>query len=78
MRNEPQNNAVKFGELVENLKLLDMEEYCEIIWKTLAAILILGEIRFVDGNNGEAELDNNEAAERGTKLNSNISRVVIL
>jgi len=65
VRNEPQNNAIKFEELVESLKFIDMEEYCEIIWKTLAAILILGEIRFVEGNNGEAELDNNEAADRG-------------
>lgn len=75
MRNEPQNNAVKFEELVESLKLIDMEEHCEIIWKTLAAILILGEIRFIEGNNGEAELDNNDAANKGTKLNSIIKRV---
>lgn len=76
MRNEPQNNAVKFEELVESLKLIDMEEHCEIIWKTLAAILILGEIRFIEGNNGEAELDNNDAANKGTKLNLIIKRVI--
>lgn len=76
MRNEPQNNAVKFEELVESLKLIDMEEHCEIIWKTLAAILILGEIRFIEGNNGEAELDNNNAANKGTKLNLIIKRVI--
>lgn len=44
---------------------MDMEEYCEIIWKILAAILMLGEIRFVEGSNGEAELDSNETANRG-------------
>lgn len=47
---------------------MDMEEHCETIWKVLAAILILGEVRFVEGNNGEAELDNNEIANRGKNL----------
>nr|XP_012228924.1 PREDICTED: neither inactivation nor afterpotential protein C isoform X1 [Linepithema humile]XP_012228934.1 PREDICTED: neither inactivation nor afterpotential protein C isoform X1 [Linepithema humile] len=68
VRNEPQNNAVKFEELMESLKFIDMEEHCEIIRKTLAAILILGEIQFVEGNNGEAELDNNEAADKVAEL----------
>lgn len=70
VRNDPEHNAVKFEELRENFKFMDMEEHCETIWKILAAILILGEIRFVEGNNGEAELDNNEAANRGKKLNA--------
>lgn len=70
MRNDSQNNAIKFSELKECFKFMDMEEHCEIIWKILAAILILGEIRFVEGNNGEAELDNNEIANRGKNLNS--------
>lgn len=68
MRNDPEHNAVKFEELIEHFKFMDMEEHCETIWKILAAILILGEIRFVEGNNGEAELDNNEAADRGKKF----------
>lgn len=71
MRNDSRNNAAKFQELMEHLKFLDMEEHCETIWRTLAAILMLGEIRFVEGNNGEAELDNNEVADKG-KLNSRI------
>lgn len=70
MRNNSHNNAAKFEELTEHLKFIDMEEHCEIIWRILAAILMLGEIRFVEGNNGEAELDSNEAANRG-KLNFN-------
>lgn len=70
MRNNSQNNVVKLKELRECFKFMDMEEHCEIIWKILAAILILGEIRFVEGNNGEAELDNNEIAKRGKNLNS--------
>ncbi|XP_025994439.1 neither inactivation nor afterpotential protein C isoform X2 [Solenopsis invicta] len=68
VRNDPQNNAIKLKELEECFKYMDIEEHCEIIWKILAAILILGEIRFVEGNNGEAELDNNEIATRVAKL----------
>lgn len=75
VRNEPQNNALKFEQLMEDLKFMDMEEYCETIWRILAAILILGEIRFVEGNNGEAELDNNEVANRGKKSNLKIFNV---
>ncbi|XP_025074650.1 neither inactivation nor afterpotential protein C [Pogonomyrmex barbatus] len=68
VRNDPQNNAVKLEELKESFKFMDMEEHCETIWKILAAILILGEIRFTEGNNGEADLDNNEIANRVAKL----------
>ncbi|XP_076635717.1 STKc_myosinIII_N_like and MYSc_Myo21 domain-containing protein ninaC isoform X3 [Colletes latitarsis] len=68
VRNDPRGNVVKFEELMENLRVLEMEEYCETIWKVLAAILTLGEIRFVEGNNGEADMDNNEAANRAAKL----------
>ncbi|RLU25647.1 hypothetical protein DMN91_001804 [Ooceraea biroi] len=68
VRDAPQKNAVQFEKLIENLKFMDMEEHCETIWKILAAILILGEIRFVEGSNGEAELDNNQAANRVAEL----------
>lgn len=70
VRNDPQNNVIKLEELRECFKFMDIEEHCETIWKILAAILILGEIQFVEGNNGEAELDNNEIANRGKNLNS--------
>lgn len=69
MRNDPQNNAIKLKELRESFKFMDMEEHCETIWKILAAILILGEIRFVESNNGEAELDNSEIVNKGKNLN---------
>ncbi|XP_076230734.1 STKc_myosinIII_N_like and MYSc_Myo21 domain-containing protein ninaC isoform X2 [Nomia melanderi] len=68
VRNDPRGNVVKFGELKENLQILEMDEYCETIWKTLAAVLMLGEIRFVEGNDGEAEMDNNEPANRVAEL----------
>ncbi|XP_078049671.1 STKc_myosinIII_N_like and MYSc_Myo21 domain-containing protein ninaC isoform X2 [Augochlora pura] len=68
VRNDPRGNVVKFDEFKENLRILEMEEYCETIWKTLAAILILGEIRFVEGNSGEAEMDNPEPAAKVAQL----------
>ncbi|TGZ39750.1 Neither inactivation nor afterpotential protein C [Temnothorax longispinosus] len=68
VRNDPQNNAVKLEKLRDCFKFMDMEEHCETIWKILAAILMLGEIRFVEGNNGEAELDNSEIANRVAEL----------
>ncbi|KAG7201550.1 hypothetical protein KM043_004299 [Ampulex compressa] len=68
VRNDPRGNTAKFEDLQESLKMMDMEEYCETIWKTLAAILILGEIRFVEGANCEADMDNNEAANRVAEL----------
>ncbi|XP_071862177.1 STKc_myosinIII_N_like and MYSc_Myo21 domain-containing protein ninaC isoform X2 [Bombus fervidus] len=68
VRNDPRGNVAKFEELKENLTILEMEEYCETIWKILAAILNLGEIRFVEGNNGEADMDNNDAANRVAQL----------
>ncbi|XP_011875420.1 PREDICTED: neither inactivation nor afterpotential protein C isoform X2 [Vollenhovia emeryi] len=68
VRSEPQNNAIKLEELKECFKLMDMEEHCQTIWKILAAILTLGEIRFVEGNNGEAEVDNTETAKRVAEL----------
>ncbi|XP_012540143.1 neither inactivation nor afterpotential protein C isoform X2 [Monomorium pharaonis] len=68
VRNDPQNNAIKLKELRECFKFMDMEEHCEIIWKILAAVLILGEVRFVEGNNGEAELYNDEIANKVAEL----------
>ncbi|XP_043799289.1 neither inactivation nor afterpotential protein C isoform X4 [Apis laboriosa] len=68
VRNDPRGNVVKFEEFKESLKILEMEEHCEMIWKVLAAILILGEIRFIEDNNGEADMDNNDAANKVAEL----------
>lgn len=68
VRNDPRGNVAKFEELKEDLKILEMEEHCEMIWKVLAAILILGEIRFIEDNNGEADMDNNDAANKGKEI----------
>jgi len=78
IRNAPRENAIRFKELIENLTFLDMGEYCETIWKILAVILILGEIRFVENGDGEVELNDNEAANRGKKIqNSRIRRCIV-
>lgn len=79
VRNNAQNNAIMFEKLIENLKLINMEEYCETIWRILAAILIIGEIRFVKGNNGETELANDENVKTGKynfKLRNSIYRYI--
>lgn len=68
VRNDPRGNVTKFEDFKESLKILEMEEHCEMIWKVLAAILILGEIRFIEDNNGEADMDNNDAANKGKEF----------
>ncbi|XP_048508226.1 neither inactivation nor afterpotential protein C isoform X2 [Athalia rosae] len=68
VRNDPHGNAQKFEEFCNALKTLEMEEYSETIWKTLAAILILGEVKFVEGNNSEAEIENSDVASKAAEL----------
>ncbi|XP_015178394.1 PREDICTED: neither inactivation nor afterpotential protein C isoform X2 [Polistes dominula] len=68
VRNDPDGNVTRFGVMKENLKIMEMEEYCDTLWKILAAILLLGEIRFVEGSNGVAEMDSNETANRVAEL----------
>lgn len=65
VRNDPQGNSLHFNTLVEDLRAMEMEEHFDTIWKILAAILILGEVRFLDDNNGEAEIENVETANKG-------------
>lgn len=56
---------MKFDEINEALKLMELDDYMEILWKTLSGILIIGEIRFREGTNGEAEVDNIDTANIG-------------
>lgn len=65
VRNDPAGNSLKYNEIKEILKLMEMEEHERVIWKSLAAILILGEVKFTEGNNGEAEVDSVDTAEIG-------------
>ncbi|XP_035717985.1 neither inactivation nor afterpotential protein C-like isoform X5 [Vespa mandarinia] len=68
VRNDPDGNVTRFGVMKENLKIMEMEEYFDTMWKILAAILLLGEIRFVEDSNGEAEMDSNETANKVAEL----------
>lgn len=67
VRNDPYGNAKKFDKLCEAFHSLEMKESSEIICKTLAAILILGEVRFVEIGDSEAEIENADVANKGTK-----------
>ncbi|XP_043467066.1 neither inactivation nor afterpotential protein C isoform X3 [Leptopilina heterotoma] len=64
VRNDPQGNASKFESLVKDMQSLELEEHSDTIWKILSAILNLGEIRFVEDSNGEAEIENMDTANR--------------
>ncbi|KAF7992951.1 hypothetical protein HCN44_005732 [Aphidius gifuensis] len=62
IRNDPQGNSLKYDEINDSLKLMEMDEHLEFIWKTLAGILLLGEIKFTEDTNGGAEIQNNDIA----------------
>ncbi|XP_015610405.1 neither inactivation nor afterpotential protein C isoform X2 [Cephus cinctus] len=68
VRNDPYGNSAKFAELKEDLKIMEMESLMDTMWKILAAILILGEVKFAEGNNGEAEIDNIDIANKVADL----------
>ncbi|XP_016842665.1 neither inactivation nor afterpotential protein C isoform X2 [Nasonia vitripennis] len=68
VRNDPHGNARKFEHIKECLKALELEEHCETIWRTLAAVLNLGDVRFIEGNGGEAEVHNIETARSVAEL----------
>ena len=68
VRNDPHGNARKFQHIKDCLKAMEMEEHCETIWRILAAVLNLGDVRFIEGNGGEAEVHNIETAKSVAEL----------
>ncbi|XP_052746507.1 neither inactivation nor afterpotential protein C isoform X2 [Bicyclus anynana] len=69
VRETPRDNVKKYEEFIENLKILDWEEEdIKFLETVLAAILILGNVRFRDGKHGSAEIENVEEAKKITKL----------
>ena len=69
VRESPQENANRYKEFVENLKVLDWEEEdIKFLETLLASILILGNVRFRDGKNGSAEIENVDDAKKISKL----------
>ncbi|XP_061706914.1 neither inactivation nor afterpotential protein C isoform X2 [Cydia pomonella] len=69
VRETPAENVSKYEEFIENLKALDWEQEDIIMFETiLAAILTLGNVRFKDGKNGTAEIENPDEAKKVAKL----------
>ncbi|KAL0848932.1 hypothetical protein ABMA28_013327 [Loxostege sticticalis] len=68
-RETPHDNIESYKEFIENLKVLDWEEEDITFLETvLAAILILGNVRFKDGKSGSAEIENLDDAKKVAKL----------
>lgn len=69
-RNNPEANISKFHELQEVFKEFDFaEEQIETIYRILAAILVLGEVKFKEGDNDNAEIEDGEVENVALLLN---------
>lgn len=63
------DNVRKYEEFVGHLKILDWEEEdIKFLETVLAAILVLGNVRFKDGKHGSAEIENVEEAKKVSRL----------
>ncbi|KAG7311754.1 hypothetical protein JYU34_002814 [Plutella xylostella] len=68
-RETPEQNVESYKELIESLKMLDWEqEEIDMLETVLAAILVLGNVRFKDDKNGTAEIENPEEAKKVATL----------
>lgn len=67
IRNNPSSNSDKFKILFTESKLLDGEQL-DVIFKTLSAILNLGEICFGDTEDDHAEIENPEYCDKVAEL----------
>lgn len=57
--NDEKQNAEKYTEILRLLEILEFEpDQIEIVQKILAAIILLGEIIFVDSADGGSEISN--------------------
>ncbi|KAJ0181639.1 hypothetical protein K1T71_002361 [Dendrolimus kikuchii] len=69
VRENSENNVLLYKEFIDNLKTVDWEEEDITFLETLlAAILILGNVRFKDDKSGSAEIENIEDAKKVAKL----------
>ncbi|PZC83270.1 hypothetical protein B5X24_HaOG208034 [Helicoverpa armigera] len=69
VRENSENNVALYKEFIENLKSLDWEVEDITFFETvLAAILVLGNVRFKDGKSGIAEIENPDEAKKVAKL----------
>uniref|UniRef100_A0A1B6LPF4 Neither inactivation nor afterpotential protein C n=1 Tax=Graphocephala atropunctata TaxID=36148 RepID=A0A1B6LPF4_9HEMI len=68
-REEPHRNIRKFKDFEKSLIDLEFEEnHRELIFKTLAAILLLGDIKFEKQDDGKAGLASNDTANKVAQL----------
>lgn len=71
-RKTPEANVAKYEKMRQFLIDLEFdEEQRETLWKTLAAILNLGEVTFVDSEDNVAEVENVETANKGQSSSGN-------
>lgn len=64
--NDPQKNAEKYAEILHLLEVLEFEpDQIEIVQKILAAIILLGEIRFQETGEEGSEVENVDIANNG-------------
>ncbi|XP_059059333.1 neither inactivation nor afterpotential protein C [Achroia grisella] len=69
VRESPDQNSENYKEFIENLKILDWEELdINFLQTVIAAILVLGNVKFKDDKNGSAEIENPEEAKKVAKL----------
>lgn len=68
-RENPRDNIKRYKDIIEYFKMLDWQEDEITFFETvLAAILVLGNVRFRDGKNGSAEIENPDEAKKVAKL----------
>lgn len=66
-REKPEDNIKKFEVIQKYLNDLEFEtDEQELLWRVLAAILLLGEIDFKGDSEGKAELKDTEIANKGS------------
>lgn len=68
VRNDPYGNSAKFEELRDMLKAMEMDDIFEILWNLIAAVINIGEIRFIDGADNSADVHNMEQTSKGETL----------
>lgn len=69
VRNDPKGNVEKFNELHKFFKDLEFDESeLKAMYKIIAGILVLGNVRFKDSNNGAAEVENLDEAVKVASL----------
>ncbi|XP_017777903.1 PREDICTED: neither inactivation nor afterpotential protein C [Nicrophorus vespilloides] len=68
-RDDPERNAKQLKEFVETLNMFQFtDEQIESIFKSLASILILGDVRFKELSINMAEIENEDMVQKAAKL----------